>query len=135
MQNNNSSFITSNSQLESVLENNLLTQLQKLGYKSVVIKDEKELFANLKSQLEIHNSTDGRSSVSISDNDFKQILNYINKGNIFQRAKILRDRVPYTNDKGEHKTVELINQIHWCKNEFQVTQQVTMEGHLKIFMM
>jgi len=112
-------------QPEQILENNLLAQLQKLGYKSIVIKDETDLLANLKSQLEVHNKT------KLSDNDFKQILNYINKGNIFQRAKILRDRVPFTNDKGEHKTVELINQIHWCKNEFQVTQQVTMEGSFK----
>lgn len=112
-------------QPEQILENNLITQLQKLGYKSVVIKDETDLLANLKSQLEIHNK------ITLSDNDFKQILNYINKGNIFQRAKILRDRVPFTNDKGEHKTVELINQVHWCKNEFQVTQQVTMEGSFK----
>jgi type I restriction enzyme R subunit len=112
-------------QPEQILENNLLAQLQKLGYKSVVIKDETDLLTNLKSQLEVHNK------ITLSDNDFKQILNYINKGNIFQRAKILRDRVPFTNDKSEQKTVELINQIHWCKNEFQVTQQVTMEGSFK----
>ena len=118
-------------QPEQILENNLVTQLQKLGYKSVVIKDEKDLLANLKTQLEVHNSKDLTCKVSLSDNDFKQILNYINKGNIFQRAKILRDRVPYTNDKGESKTVELINQIHWCQNEFQVTQQVTIEGKYK----
>ena len=117
-------------QPEQILENNLIAQLQKLGYKSVVIKDEKDLLANLKSQLEIHNST-GALPCVLSDNDFKQILNYINKGNIFERAKILRDRVPYTNEKGEHKTVELINQIHWCQNQFQVTQQVTMEGKYK----
>jgi type I restriction enzyme R subunit len=113
------------SQPEQILENNLVAQLQKLGYKSVIVKDEKDLLANLKSQLEIHNKTE------LSDNDFKQILNYINKGNIFERAKILRDRVPFTNDKGEHKTVELINQIHWCQNQFQVTQQVRMEGKYK----
>ena len=112
-------------QPEQILENNLVAQLQKLGYKSVIIKDEKDLLANLKSQLEIHNKT------KLSDNDFKQILNYINKGNVFERAKILRDRVPYTNDKGEHKTVELIDQIAWCKNQYQVTQQVTMEGKYK----
>ncbi|GAO27784.1 type I restriction-modification system, restriction subunit R [Geofilum rubicundum JCM 15548] len=81
--------------------------------------------ANLKSQLEVHNKTE------LSENDFKQILNFINKGNVFERAKILRDRVPYTNDKGEHKTIELINQIHWCQNQFQVTHQVTMEGSYK----
>lgn len=112
-------------QPEQILENNLVTQLEKLGYKKVVIKEEKDLLANLKSQLEIHNKT------TLSDSDFKQILNFINKGNVFERAKILRDRVPYTNDKGEHKTVELINQIHWCQNEFQVTQQVTMDGKYK----
>ncbi|GAB3534890.1 type I restriction endonuclease subunit R [Pontibacter brevis] len=113
------------SQPEQILENNLVLQLEKLGYKRTVIHDEKDLLANLKVQLEKHNK------VSLSDNDFKQILNYINKGNIFERAKILRDRVPYTNEKGETKTIELINQIHWCQNEFQVTQQVSMEGSYK----
>ena len=112
-------------QPEQILENNLLDQLQSLGYKKVVIHDENDLLANLKSQLEVHNK------ISLSDNDFKQILNYINKGNVFERAKILRDRVPYTNEKGEHKTVELINQIHWCQNQYQVTQQITMEGSYK----
>ncbi len=112
-------------QPEQILEDNLVVQLVKLGYKKVVIRDEADLLANLKSQLEKHNK------VALSENDFKQILNYINKGNIFDRAKILRDRVPYTNEQGEVKTVELINQIHWCQNEFQVTQQVSMTGSHK----
>lgn len=109
-------------QPEQILENNLIAQLVKLGYKQVVIRDENDLLANLKTQLEKHNK------IELSQNEFKQILNFINKGNIFERAKILRDRVPYTNDKGETKTLELINQIHWCQNEFQVTQQIAMEG-------
>ena len=112
-------------QPEQILENNLVTQIEKLGYKKVVIRDENDLLANLKIQLEKHNK------VQLSENDFKQILNFINKGNIFERAKILRDRVPYTNEKCETKTIELINQIHWCQNEFQVTQQVSMEGSYK----
>ncbi len=114
-----------NAQPEQILENNLVAQLQKLGYKKVVINDEKDLLANFKQQLEIHNK------IKLSENDFKQILQYINKGNIFERSKILRDRVPFTNDDGEYKTIELINQIHWCQNQFQVTQQVTMEGTYK----
>lgn len=117
-------------QPEQILENNLVAQLQKLGYKYVRIQDESDLLANFKTQLEIHNSTSDSPCV-LSDKDFKQILAYINKGNIFNRAKILRDRVPYTNDKGEKKSIELINQIHWCQNQFQVTQQVTMEGSYK----
>jgi len=114
-----------NTQPEQILENSLVAQLVQLGYKNVVIKNENDLLANFKLQLEIHNKTE------LSENDFKQILNYINKGNIFVRSKTLRDRVPFTNDKGENKTVELINQIHWCQNQFQVTQQVTMEGRYK----
>ena len=109
-------------QPEQILENNLVAQLERLGYNKVVIRDDNDLLTNLKGQLEKHNK------VELSDNDFKQILNYINKGNVFERAKILRDRVPYTNAQGETKTIELINQIHWCQNEFQVTQQVAMEG-------
>ncbi len=108
-------------QPEVILEDALVKQLCGLGYKQVVVRDEAELLANLRVQLEVHNKTE------LSDNDFKQILNYISKGNIFERAKILRDRVPYINEEGEHKTVELINQLQWCKNEFQVTRQVTME--------
>lgn len=112
-------------QPEQILENNLVSQLNDLGYEKVLIADEKALLQNLKIQLEKHNHC------NISENDFKQILNFINKGNIFERAKILRDRVPYFNDKGEAKTVELINQINWCQNEFQVTQQISMVGSYK----
>ena len=113
------------SQPEQILENNLVVQLVKLGYKKVEIKDETDLLANLKVQLEIHNK------ISLTDSSFQQILNYINKGNIYERAQILRDRVPYTDEQGETKTIELINQIHWCQNQFQVTQQVSMEGKYK----
>lgn len=112
-------------QPEQILEDNLVGQLEKLGYQRVAIADENALLANLQKQLAKHNK------VSLSDNEFKQILNYINKGNIFERAKILRDRVPYLDDQGEPKTIELINQIHWCQNEFQVTQQIAMEGQYK----
>ena len=114
-----------NTQPEQILENSLINQLVTKGYKKVAINDEADLLINLKHQLELHNK------VNLSDNEFTQILNYINKGNIFERAKILRDRVPYTNEKGETKTIELINQIHWCQNQYQVTHQITMEGRYK----
>lgn len=112
-------------QPEQILENNLISQLEKLGYAYVTIRNEQDLVANLKAQLEKHNKC------ALSDKEFTQVLNFINKGNVFERSRILRDRVPYINDKGEALTVELINQIHWCKNEFQVTNQITMEGSHK----
>lgn len=112
-------------QPEYILEENLVEQLEGLGYTKVSIKDEAELIANLKGQLEKHNRT------SYSDVEFRQILNQLSKGNIYEKAKTLRDRITYTKDHGETGYVELIDQVHWCKNQYQVTHQVTMEGTYK----
>ncbi|HBU79176.1 MAG TPA: deoxyribonuclease HsdR [Muricauda sp.] len=112
-------------QPEYILEENLVEQLQDLGYTKVNIKDEDELVTNLKSQLEKHNRT------TFSEAEFRQIRNQLSKGNIYEKAKTLRDRITYAKDNGETGYVELINQVHWCKNQYQVTHQVTMEGAYK----
>lgn len=109
-------------QSEAQLENALVAQLQTLGFERVQIGDEAGLIANLKTQLELHNK------VSLSDGDFRQVLNKIARGNVFEKAKILRDKVDYTRDDGTIGHIELIDQIHWCKNRFQVTNQITMTG-------
>ena len=75
-----------NTQSEALLEENLLKQLQGLGYERVVIKNDKELEDNLKIQLEKHNK------INISDTEFKRVVNHLNKGNVFEKAKILRDK-------------------------------------------
>ncbi len=56
-------------QPEYILEENLVSQLQELGYSKVFIKDEVDLILNLKAQLGKHNNA------SYSDNEFKKILN------------------------------------------------------------
>jgi type I restriction enzyme R subunit len=109
-------------QPEQTLENNLIAQLENLGFAKVQIADENALISNLKKQLEKHNKT------TLSEQEFRQILNKLAKGNIFAKAKTLRDKVDYTKDNGETGYLELINQIKWCKNEYQVTNQVTMKG-------
>ena len=43
------------SQPEYILEEKLVAQLQELGHKKVIIKNEEDLIKNLKIQLEIHN--------------------------------------------------------------------------------
>ena len=109
-------------QSEASIENDLIDQLQTLGYEKVRIRNEDDLARNLKGQLEKHNKT------TFSDNEFKQVLNKIARGNIFDKAKILRDKVSYTRDDGKTAYIDLINKIMWCKNEYQVTHQITMEG-------
>ncbi|MEQ8240234.1 MAG: type I restriction endonuclease subunit R [Cyclobacteriaceae bacterium] len=109
-------------QPEAILEDNLVKKLQELGYQKVIIKNEDDLVANLKAQLEKHNKR------SLSDNEYKQVLNALAKGNIYEKAKTLRDKVQYTKDNGETGYIELINQVHWCQNEYQVTHQITIDG-------
>ena len=68
-------------QSEQTLEQQLLKQLHSLGHAPVQLNDEKALLANLKTQLEKHNK------VTFSDNEFKKVVNIINAGSVFERAK------------------------------------------------
>lgn len=112
-------------QSEAILEKNLLKQLVSLGYEKVLIRDEAELLANLKAQLERHNKT------TLDDMEFTRILNHLNKGNVFEKAKILRDKFALAREDGTTKYIEFIDSEHWCQNLFQVTHQVTIEGSYK----
>ena len=114
------------SQSELILEQNLINQLVANGYDKVTIKDETDLLANLKKQLEKHNKK------VFSDSDFKQIVNHLSKSNnIFEKALLLRDKFAFKNDNNELVYVEFINMDFWCQNEYQVTNQITVEGSYK----
>ena len=112
-------------QPEAVLEYNLIKQLKKLKYESVEIKDDKALEQNLKSQIEKHNN------ITLSDSEFKRVLNHLSKGSVFEKAKILRDRYALSRDDGTTAYLEFLNSEHWCQNEFQVTSQVSVDGVYK----
>ena len=112
-------------QSEQTLEYNLLAQLQKMKYERVMIGDEKDLIANLKAQLEKHNKT------KFSDGEFQKVLNHLAKGNVFDKAKTLRDKMRLIRDDGTNFFVEFFNSREWCQNEFQVTNQVSNEGSYK----
>jgi type I restriction enzyme R subunit len=110
-------------QSEQQLENALLKQLETLGHSPVSIPDEKTLLSNLKAQLEKHNK------ITFSDSEFKKVVNILNAGSVFERAKTLRGiKHHITKDDGETLYFEFLNQTEWCKNQFQVTNQVTIDG-------
>jgi type I restriction enzyme, R subunit len=112
-------------QPEQVLEEQLVAQLQQLGYSLALIRDEKDLLANLKRQLEKHNG------ITFSAAEFGRVLNLLNKGSVFDKAKTLREQQHILRDDGENCYFRFINVDNWCQNEFQVTHQVTMEGTYK----
>jgi type I restriction enzyme R subunit len=109
-------------QSEQVLEEKLIEQLQKLGYKYVTIQNEKSLIINLKTQLEKHNN------VTLSDPEFEKVMNIINKGSVFEKAKTLRGKQHILRDNGDNLYFEFLNVEHWCQNQYQVTNQITQEG-------
>lgn len=112
-------------QPEQILEEQLVEQLQRLGYGLVQLKDEKDLIGNLKQQLEKHNN------IQFSKAEFEKVLNILSKGSVFEKAKTLRERQHIIRDNGDNLYFEFINSEHWCQNQFQVTHQITVEGTYK----
>ncbi len=112
-------------QPEQILEEQLVAQLQRLGYGLVQLKDEKDLISNLKQQLEKHNN------IQFSKAEFEKVLNILSKGSVFEKAKTLREKQHIVRDNGDNLYFEFINSEHWCQNQFQVTHQITVEGTYK----
>ena len=62
-------------QSEQQLEDKLIKRLNRLGYDSVNISNADVLRANLKAQLNIHN-TDALNGINLSDAEFSKVLNH-----------------------------------------------------------
>lgn len=121
------------SQSELELENNLIKRLGGLGYEYIVFKDENELLSNLKLQLEKHNQEQLQKlgKTNFTENEFKSILTHLKSGNVFDRAEKLRDLYTLKCDDNETIYVEFFNKNEWCKNQYQVTNQVSQTGSYK----
>lgn len=112
-------------QPEQVLENQLIEQLSNQGYTKVSIPDEASLLTNLKAQLEKHNN------ITFTAKEFERVLNILSKGSVFEKAKTLREKQHIVRDNGDNLYFEFLNTEHWCQNQYQVTNQVTIEGSYK----
>ena len=97
-----------------------------MEYAIVMIDDEAAMLANLKRQLEIHNK-----DIQFTASEFDRILNHLNTGGVFDRARILRDRFALKRDNDETIWISFINSDDWCLNEFQVTNQISIDGKRK----
>ena len=120
-------------QSEAALEQGLIQTLQNMSYEYVQIDEETNLRDNFKRQLEKHNikelSKFGRSE--FTDKEFEKILIHLEGGSRFDKAKKLRDLYPLETEDGQRIWVEFLNKNQWCQNEFQVSNQITVEGRKK----
>ncbi|MFQ6602479.1 type I restriction endonuclease subunit R [Flavobacterium sp. C3NV] len=112
-------------QSEAVLENNLIKQLVGLDYTPIKIQDGDALVSNLKNQLEVFNQT------TFTGKEFDAILNHLAKGNVFEKAKTLRDYYNLTREDGTSFYVRFFNTEDNTQNLFQVTNQISLEGSYK----
>ncbi len=120
-------------QSEAALEEGLIRTLVENSYERVVIKEEENLRENFKRQLEKHNRRElelnGRTE--FTDAEFDRILLHLEGGTRFEKAKKLRDLYTLQTDDGKNIWVEFLNTKKWCQNEFQVANQITVEGRKK----
>ncbi|MBP2544354.1 type I restriction endonuclease subunit R [Acinetobacter guillouiae] len=108
-------------QSEAQLENELIEQLNGLGYSNITIKDEVALLSNLKKQLEHANGL-----APFSEAEWKQVISHLNTGTVFERAKNLRDLFPVKFDDGSSRHIFFLSDDA-SKNKYQVTNQITID--------
>lgn len=108
-------------QSEKTLEKNLINKLVENGYEEVQIRDENDLINNFKKQLEKFNKID------LDDDEFNKILLHLEGGTVFDKAKKLRDKYELERE-GQTTYISFFNSKDWCKNIFQVCNQISFKG-------
>ncbi len=98
-------------QPEQIPEEQLITQLQELGYERVSIPNEAALLANQKSQLEKHNR------VVFSEKEFEKVLNILSKGSVFEKARTLREKQHIIRDNANNRHQSFKQTFFWTDKE------------------
>ncbi|MGN1181760.1 MAG: type I restriction endonuclease, partial [Faecalibacillus sp.] len=114
---------------EKNLEDNLIKQLVADHYEYIEIKDVNDLHENFRKQINKHNAK-RLNGHELSDKEFERLLIKLQGKSVYGCSKTLRSLQDIIMDDGSVQYIELFNKKNneWCKNEFQVTNQVTMVG-------
>lgn len=104
---------------ESALEKSLVTRLQDLKYEHRPdIRDRASLERNFRKRFEELNR------VHLTDAEFSRLLDEIVTPDVFTAARTLRERNSFTRDDGTPLNYTLVNIKDWCKNSFEVVDQL-----------
>ncbi|MXY08213.1 MAG: type I restriction endonuclease subunit R [Rhodothermaceae bacterium] len=108
-----------NIQTESDLENDLVAKLQDLKYEyRPDIRDRAALEANFRQKFETFNR------VTLSESEFQRFLNEIVTPDVYEASRSLRNRETFIRDDGTPLNYTLVNIKDWCKNTFEVVNQL-----------
>ncbi|MBX3496641.1 MAG: type I restriction endonuclease subunit R [Parvibaculum sp.] len=104
---------------ERDLEGALVAKLQGLKYvHRPDIHDRAKLEANFREKFEALNR------VSLTDGEFQRLLDEIVTPDVFTAARTLRERNSFIRDDGTPLNYTLVNIKDWCKNTFEVVNQL-----------
>ena len=104
---------------ESDLEKALIEKLEELKYAyRPKIRDRAALEANFREKFEALNR------VTLTDSEFKRLLDEIVTPDVYEAARTLRNREAFTRDDGTPLNYTLVNIKDWCKNTFEVVNQL-----------
>ncbi|MEQ9588016.1 MAG: type I restriction endonuclease subunit R [Parvibaculaceae bacterium] len=104
---------------ESQLEEQFIEKLRGLKYEyRPDIRDRASLEENFREKLEALNR------VTLTDAEFQRLLEEIITPDVFNNANALRARESFTRDDGTPLNYTLVNIKDWCKNTFEVVNQL-----------
>ncbi|WP_048441705.1 type I restriction endonuclease subunit R [Caenimonas sp. SL110] len=110
---------TSHAVKEEQLEYGFIGKLQSLKYEyRKDIRDRASLERNFREKFEALNR------VNLSDGEFARLLDEIVTPDVYTAARTLRDRNAFTRDDGTPLNYTLVNIKDWCKNSFEVVNQL-----------
>ena len=117
-------------QSECELENQLILQLEDLGYEKIKIRDVNELNKNFREQLNKFNKNklDGKC---ITDKEFERVCNHLKGKKVYVSSLNLRDKFVLEREDGTNVYLSFFDSDNYSNNIYQVTNQVTMEGRYK----
>ena len=104
---------------EQIIEQKLLNKLGDLKYTyRPDIRDRASLEANFRTKFEALNR------VSLTDNEFERLLDSIITPDVYNAAQTLRNINSFERDDGTQLNFTLVNIKDWCKNDFEVVNQL-----------
>lgn len=104
---------------ESDLEKDFIKKLRGLKYTyRTDIRDHASLKANFREKFQKLNA------VTLTDAEFDRLLDEIVTPDVFANSRVLRERNSFDRDDGTPLNYTLVNIKDWCKNTFEVVNQL-----------
>lgn len=109
---------------EAMLEEKLIKHLELLGYTRISFNNIDDVKENFRKQVNVHNKEELKGK-ELSNREFDKLYTMITGKGVFASSKILREKQCIERDNGEKVYIELFNTRQWCKNIYQVSNQIT----------